>query len=114
MLAVVGLYALVSHEVELSTRDIGVRMALGATRATVLGSVYRRVGLMLFGGVIAGLLMTAAVQRLMTAVVTIHVAKDANVVVGLAAGLLIAGLIAVLVPAKRAASVDPMVALRYE
>ena len=69
---------------------------------------------MLSGGVIAGLLITAAVQKLMTAVVTIHLAKDAGVVFGLAAGLLIAGLVAVLVPAKRAASVDPMVALRYE
>jgi len=114
LLALVGLYALVSHEVELSTREIGVRMALGATRAAVLASVYGRVGLMLSGGVIAGLLITAAVQKLMTAVVTIHLAKDAGVVFGLAAGLLIAGLVAVLVPAKRAASVDPMVALRYE
>jgi putative ABC transport system permease protein len=114
LLALVGLYGLVNHEVELSTRDIGLRMALGATRAGVLVTVYRRVGLMLLGGVAAGLVTTFAVQKLVAAVVTIHAEKDISAVLGLAAGLFAAGLLAVLIPAKRAASVDPMVALRYE
>jgi predicted lysophospholipase L1 biosynthesis ABC-type transport system permease subunit len=114
LLALVGLYGLVSHEVELSTRDIGLRMALGATRFAVLITVYRRVGLMLLGGVVAGLLTTFAVQKLVAAVVVIHAEKDVSTVVGLAAGLFTAGLLAVLMPAKRAASIDPMVALRYE
>ena len=113
-LAVVGLYGLVSHEVELSTRDIGVRMALGATRITVLGSVYRRVALMLAVGVLAGLLLTEAARKLISAIVTINAAKDFGVIFALATALFLAGILSVLVPARRAASVDPMVALRYE
>ena len=114
LLALVGLYGLVSHEVELSTRDIGVRMALGATRLSVLGSVYRRVALMLCGGVVAGLLITKTVQKVIETVVTIRGAADTAVIFCLAGALFIAGLVAVLWPAKRATSVDPMVALRYE
>lgn len=114
LLALVGLYGLVSHEVELSTRDIGLRMALGATRLGVLSTVYRRVGLMLLGGVAVGLLTTFAVQKLIAVVVVIHAEKDISAVFGLAAGLFAAGLLSVLIPAKRAASIDPMVALRYE
>ena len=114
LLAVIGLYGFISHEVELSTHDIGVRMALGATRIAVLGSVCRRIGLTLLGGLIAGLLMTAAVQKLISAVVAIHALRDAEVIFGLAAGLFIVGMLAVCAPARRAASVDPMAALRYE
>jgi putative ABC transport system permease protein len=114
LLALVGLYGLVSHEVELSTRDIGLRMALGATRLGVLATVYRRVGLMLLGGVAAGLLTTFAVQKLLATMIVVHAERDLSVVLGLAAGLFTAGLLAVVVPAKRAASIEPMVALRYE
>ena len=114
LLALVGLFALVSHEVELTTRDIGVRMALGATRLLVLGMIYRRVGLMLLGGVAAGVILTEAVQKLLASVVVIHAGKDAVVIIGLAAGLFVAGVIAVLAPVMRAAKIDPMVALRYE
>jgi predicted permease len=114
LLSIVGLYGLISHEVELSTRDIGVRMALGATRVTVLSSLYRRVALMLAAGVLAGLLLTEAAQKLISAIVTIHAGKDLAVVAGLAAALFFAGIVAVLVPARRAMRVDPIVALRYE
>ncbi len=114
LLAIVGLYGLISYEVELSTHDIGVRVALGSTRLGVLVAIYRRVGLMLLSGVTVGLVMTWAARKLVASMVVIQVGKDAGVIVGLAGGLLAAGLLAVLIPAKRAASVDPMVALRYE
>ena len=114
LLAIVGLYGLISHEVELSTHDIGVRVALGSTRIGVLATIYRRVGLMLLCGVTGGLLMTWAARKLVASMVVIQVGKDAGVIVGLAGGLLAAGLMAVLIPARRAASVDPVVALRYE
>jgi predicted permease len=114
LLAIVGLYGLISHEVELSTHDIGVRLALGSTRQAVLAAIYRRVGLMLLSGVTAGLIMTWAARKLVASMIVIDAGKDAGVIVGLAAGLLAAGLLAVLIPARRAASVDPMVALRYE
>jgi hypothetical protein len=114
LLALVGLYGLISHEVELSTREIGVRMALGATRVRVLSALYRRVALMLLAGVIAGLLIASAAQKLVVSVVVIRAFQDAAVILGLAAVLFVAGLLAALWPARRAVSVDPMVALRYE
>jgi len=114
LLALVGLGALISHEVELTTRDIGLRMALGATRSTVVGTIYRRVGVMLLAGIAAGLAITEAVHRVMAAVVVIHVNKDAAVVLGLAATLFVAGIIAALAPVVRAASIDPLAALREE
>jgi putative ABC transport system permease protein len=114
LLAVVGLYGLISHEVELSIHDIGVRVALGSTRLAVLAAIYRRVGLMLLSGVMVGLLMTWAARKLIASMVVIHGGKDAGVIAGLAGGLLAVGLLAVLIPAKRAAKIDPMVALRYE
>jgi len=114
VLAIVGLYGLISHEVELSTHDIGVRLALGSTRRTVLAAIYRRVGLVLLTGVTAGLVMTWAARKLVESMIVIDAGKDAGVIIGLAAGLLATGLLAVVIPARRAASVDPMQALRYE
>jgi putative ABC transport system permease protein len=114
LLALVGLFALVSHEVETTTRAIGVRMALGATRTRLLGMIYRRVGLMLLGGLAVGLILTEAVQKLLASVVVIQAGKDAFVILGLAAGLFVAGILAALAPVMRAAKVDPVVALRYE
>jgi ABC-type antimicrobial peptide transport system permease subunit len=114
LLAIVGLYGLISHEVELSIRDIGLRMALGATRIRVVAAVYRRVSVMLLFGVTLGLLVTVCVQKLISAVVVIRSGKDLDIIFALAAGLFTVGLLSVLLPARRAASVDPMVALRYE
>ena len=114
LLAIVGLYGLISHEVELSTRDIGVRMALGATRLQVLGSVYKRVGILLAIGIAGGLMTTLAVQKALAALVVLHLGQDAMTVIGLAAGLVVFGLLAAFLPARRAASTEPMMALRYE
>ncbi|ABF39376.1 ABC efflux pump, inner membrane subunit [Candidatus Koribacter versatilis Ellin345] len=114
LLSIVGLYGLISHEVDLSIRDIGVRMALGATRAQVLAGVYKRVGLLLAIGVAGGLIMTMAVQKILSALVVLHLGKDAVTIVSLAAGLALFGLLAALLPARRAASTEPMTALRYE
>jgi ABC-type antimicrobial peptide transport system permease subunit len=114
LLAIVGLYGLISHEVELSTRDIGVRMALGSTRMRVLANVYRRVGILLAIGTAAGLITTLAVQKLLAALVVVHAGRDAGLVVAMAGGLAFFGLLAALLPARRAASIEPMKALRYE
>ena len=88
-------------------------MALGATRL-ILGVVYSRVGLMLSGGLIAGLMMTWAARRLITSVVAISAEHDMGVIAALAAALLVAGLVAAYFPARRAATVDPMDGLRNE
>jgi ABC-type antimicrobial peptide transport system permease subunit len=114
LLAIVGLYGLISHEVELSTRDIGVRMALGASRGRILSGVYRRVGWMLGGGVVIGLGLTAFAQKYISSVVEMHMDKDAGRILGLALALIGAGLVAAFFPARRASSVEPVVALRDE
>ncbi len=114
LLAVVGLYGLISHEVELSTRDIGIKLALGATRGKILEGIYRRVGWMLGVGVTLGLVVTAAAEKFISAVVTVGIAKDGVLIGTLALGWMGVGLLAAAVPARRASGVEPMEALREE
>jgi predicted permease len=114
LLAIVGLYGLISHEVELSTRDIGVRLALGATRKKIVAGIYSRVSWMLGGGAVIGLALTMTVRKYINSVVAMEVEKDAGKILLLTGMLLSAGLLAALLPARRASSVDPMQALRDE
>ncbi len=114
VLALVGLYSLVSHEVEQSRRDIGVRMALGATRNRILGMVLQRVALMLAMGTAVGLVLTFLARKLIGMVIYFETEKEAGGFLMVALLLMLAGLLAALIPAARAASVDPMQALRAE
>ncbi len=114
LLAAVGIYGLIAHEVELSTRDIGVRMALGASRMRVLEMIYKRVGWMLAVGVGVGLMGTLATRKLIASVVEMKAGSDAPIVAGLVAGVIAAGMIAAWFPARRAAEIEPMTALRSE
>jgi putative ABC transport system permease protein len=114
LLALVGLYGLLSHEVEQATRDIGVRMALGATRDRILSSVMLRVVWLLVVGVISGLVLTVAARQLIGMVIYFNAQHEAVWFSSLAAALIAAGLLAALIPASRAASIDPMKALRNE
>jgi ABC-type antimicrobial peptide transport system permease subunit len=113
-LALVGLYGLVSHEVEQATRDIGVRMALGAARARILGMVLRRVLWMLAAGTTAGILLTLLARKLIGMVIYFDGQKEAGSILILALLVVAAGLAAALIPAARAASIEPMQALRTE
>jgi ABC-type antimicrobial peptide transport system permease subunit len=114
VLALVGLHGLIGHEVEQSARDIGVRMALGATRSGILAMVLRRVSWMMGAGTVAGLALTLAVRKIIGMVIYIDAQKDLGGFVLLALLLMAAGLIAALIPARRAASIEPMQALRSE
>jgi len=113
-LALVGLYGLVSHEVDQSARDIGVRMAFGASRRRILGMVLRRVAWMLAAGTAAGLVLTLFARRIIGLVIHFEAQKEAGGFILLALMLLAAGLLAALIPAVRAASIEPVRALRAE
>lgn len=113
-LALVGLYGLVSHEVEQARRDIGVRMALGATRKRILAMVLSRVVWMLAAGTAAGLVLTVGVRKLIDIVIYVEPQKEAVGFLIVAMVLIAAGILAALIPAARAASIEPMQALRSE
>jgi len=114
LLAVIGLYGLVTHEVELRTREIGIRMALGSTRTRVVREVLRRVALLVGSGVATGWVLTFALRKVMSSVVEIHAAHDLTLLSALTLGLAVIGILASLIPARRAAATEPMQALRAE
>lgn len=114
LLAVVGLYGLISHEVGLRTRDIGVRMALGATRMQILLDVMARVALLTSVGIALGWILTMAFRKVLASVVELHASHDIALLAALTLALGLIGVAASLLPARRAASIDPMDALRSE
>jgi ABC-type antimicrobial peptide transport system permease subunit len=114
LLAVVGLYGLISHEVSVSAREISLRMAMGATRLQIARMIYSRVGFMITGGIVVGLLLVWFSQRLLASVMTTRLSNEFGVAALLAALLASAGLLAAFLPARRAASAAPIDALRRE
>jgi predicted permease len=113
-LALVGIYGLISHEVELRTRDIGIRMALGSTRQRVMAQVLLRVAILMTTGIAVGGVLTLALRNVLASVIEMRVAKYPWLLVGLALAMALFGVCASLLPARRAASIDPMQALRSE
>jgi ABC-type antimicrobial peptide transport system permease subunit len=114
VLALIGQYGLLSHEVEQGTRDIGVRMALGASRRHIMGMVMRRVSWMLGAGATAGLVLTLVVRRTIDMVIYMDAKKESDMLLLTALVLVAAGMVAALIPARRAASIEPVRALRSE
>jgi len=114
LLTMVGLYGVMAYSVSRRTREIGVRIALGASRSTVLSMVMRQALALLACGLVLGLTASLAGERLLRSLLYGVSALD-PVVLALA-GLLVAvtGLLAAYLPARRAAGVDPMMALRHE
>jgi predicted permease len=114
LLGVVGLYGVVAYSVSQRTREIGVRMALGAQRGTIYGLVLKEAARLTVLGVTAGLVCSVAVMSLMGKLLFQVKAWDAPTLLGVALLLGIAALIASYLPAHRAASVNPVEALRAE
>jgi putative ABC transport system permease protein len=112
LLAVVGVYSLMAFMIAQRTHEIGVRIALGATRGNVLSLTVRQSAMMALWGVAIGLALSFGVGRALGALLTGIISGDLRVSVGLAAILLGAAVAAGYLPARRAASIDPVVALR--
>jgi predicted permease len=114
LLAAVGLYGVISFTVTRRTREIGVRMALGAERGSVLWLVARYAGGLVLAGAAIGIPAALGLSRFVKSFLFGIGAQDAAAIVGATVTLLGAAALAAFVPARRATNVDPMVALRHE
>jgi len=114
LLAVIGLYGLINHEVELRTREIGIRMALGSTRRTVMAQVLRRVALLIVSGTAVGWALALGASKVLASVVEIHAAQDIGLLAGVSVGMAVIAMLISIGPARSAASIEPMQALRSE
>jgi predicted permease len=114
LLALVGLYALMAYSVSCRTRELGIRMALGAQRTDVTLLVLRKAGFLLGSGLVLGLACTWMATRTIKAFLFGVDAHDPATILLVCVLLAISGFMAALIPARRAASVDPMQALRTE
>ncbi|MCK5650220.1 MAG: ABC transporter permease, partial [Gemmatimonadetes bacterium] len=114
VLASVGIYGVLAYSVAQRTHEMGLRMALGAQASTVLSLVLKESMILVVIGVGIGLLGALAGTRLLTSQLFGVTATDPLTYVGVSLILIAAGIVATLVPSRRAVRVDPMVALRAE
>jgi predicted permease len=114
LLAVVGLYGITSFVVTRRTREIGIRTALGATRAAAVRLVVRDTALLVGAGILVALPAAVGLGRLVESQLFGVSALDGTTLAASAALLAVAGVAAAALPARRAAGLDPMKALRYD
>lgn len=114
LLASVGLYGTMSHDVSQRTHEIGIRVAVGAGSSQVLSLVIQRALLLTVAGILAGVGLALLLGKGLRAILYGVSPTDLFTLIGAAVTLLMVGLIASYLPARRATKVDPMVALRCE
>ena len=114
LLTALGLYGVLTFSVARRTREIGIRVALGAQRRDVFRLIMTR-GLILVGvGVVLGVAASFAVSKLLSSLLFGVTPNSVTTLVGVSVGLIVVALVACYIPARRATKVDPLVALRYE
>jgi len=113
-LASIGLYAVMSFSVVRRTREVGIRMALGAQGRNVVSMIFGQGIVQLAVGMAVGLAFALGISRLMKVILFQVEPRDPVIFGGVAAVLVFVGLVACLIPARRATLVDPLVALRAE
>jgi len=114
LLACLGLYGLLSYEVTRRTREIGIRMAVGAQSHNVVGLVLMKAVGLIAAGAVAGIAVAVGVTRFLASFLYGVKAGDPVTLLAVAALLVLVALAACYIPARRATKVDPLVALRYE
>ena len=114
ILAALGIYGVLAYVVMQRTREIGIRLALGAAGADVRALVFKEVGWMVFAGVVVGLPSAYGLARVSESLFFgVHAGDITVYLIALSVIVMIAG-IACYVPSRRATRIDPIVALRYE
>jgi ABC-type antimicrobial peptide transport system permease subunit len=113
-LSSIGIYGLMSYMVGRRTNEIGIRIAIGASRANVRWMVLREILVLVAIGVAAGIPLTLAGGSLITSLLYGLKGTDTLSLIASTIGLLVVAVLAGYLPARRAASIDPMTALRYE
>jgi predicted permease len=114
LLAGAGLYGVLSYSVSRRTRELGIRMALGAKRSDVLSLVLRQGMTVALTGIFVGLAAAFALTRFVSSLLFGVSTTDFMTFAGVASGLVVVGLFACYIPARRATKVDPVIALRAE
>jgi ABC-type antimicrobial peptide transport system permease subunit len=114
LLSAVGLYSVMAYVVSQRTREVGIRMALGANRADVMRMITRQGMRLAAIGVGVGFLLALALVRVLSSVLIGITGYDVTTFVVVPVLLTVVALIACYLPARRATKVDPLVALRYE
>ena len=114
LLAGIGVYGVISYSVAERTREIGIRAALGATRAAILSQVIARVLALALAGVALGLGATLGLGRFLASLLVGVSPRDLPTLAAAAVVLTLTAVVAAWIPARRAATVDPVTALRFE
>jgi len=114
LLAIIGLFSVMTYIVSLKTHDIGIRLALGASREAILQLILRRGLVLIVTGVLIGMAASLGLTRFLASQLSGVSATDPATLIGVVVTMMLAGLVACFLPARRATLVEPMTTLRNE